>query len=71
MQRVITVCMGVIICSLGLSLYQSARVGVAPYDSLPMILADRYPQIPYLSFRLVEWVGGKSEINKIVSTQVL
>lgn len=51
-QRVVTVCIGVIICSLGLSLYQSADVGVAPYDSLPMILADRFPKIPYFCFRI-------------------
>lgn len=51
-QRVIVVCLGVIICSLGLSLYQTADVGVAPYDSLPMILADRCPRIPYFCFRI-------------------
>ena len=51
-QRVIVVCLGVIICSLGLSLYQTADVGVAPYDSLPMILTDRWPKIPYFCYRI-------------------
>lgn len=51
-QKVIMVCLGVIICSFGLSLYQSADVGVAPYDSLPMILADRWTKIPYFWFRI-------------------
>lgn len=51
-QRVIVVCLGVIICSLGLSLYQCADVGVAPYDSMPMILADRWPKIPYFCYRI-------------------
>ena len=51
-QRVIIVCLGVIICSLGLSLYQSADVGVAPYDSLPLIMADRWPKIPYFCYRI-------------------
>ncbi len=51
-QKVIVVCLGVIICSLGLSLYQSADVGVAPYDSLPMILSDRWPKIPYFCYRI-------------------
>ena len=51
-QRVIVVCLGVIICSLGLSLYQSADVGVAPYDSMPMILSNRWPKIPYFCYRI-------------------
>lgn len=51
-QRVIVVCLGVLICSLGLSLYQSADVGVAPYDSIPMILFDRWPKIPYFCYRI-------------------
>ena len=51
-QRVIVVCLGVIICSLGLSLYQSADVGVAPYDSLPLIMSDRWPKIPYFCYRI-------------------
>ena len=51
-QRVIIVCLGVIICSLGLSLYQTADVGVAPYDSLPLIMADRWPRIPYFCYRI-------------------
>ena len=51
-QRVIVVCLGVIICSLGLSLYQTADVGVAPYDSLPLIMAERWPKIPYFCYRI-------------------
>ena len=51
-QRVIVVCLGVVICSLGLSLYQSADVGVAPYDSMPMILSNRWPKIPYFCYRI-------------------
>lgn len=51
-QRIIVVCLGVIICSLGLSLYQTADVGVAPYDSLPLIMAERWPNIPYFCYRI-------------------
>ncbi|MBO5070970.1 MAG: hypothetical protein J6C37_11520 [Roseburia sp.] len=51
-QRVIVVFLGVIVCSLGLSLYQGADVGVAPYDSLPMILTDRWPKVPYFCYRI-------------------
>lgn len=51
-QKIIVVCLGVITCSLGLSLYQSADVGVAPYDSLSMILSDKWPKIPYFCYRI-------------------
>ena len=51
-QRIIVVCLGVIICSLGLSLYQTADVGVAPYDSLPLIMAERWPKSPYFCYRI-------------------
>ena len=51
-QRLIALCLGVLICSLGLSMYQSADVGVAPYDSLPLIMAERWPKIPYFCYRI-------------------
>lgn len=51
-QKLITVCLGVIVCSLGVSLYQTPNVGVAPYDSLSLILKDRFPKIPYFWLRM-------------------
>jgi uncharacterized membrane protein YczE len=33
--------------SIGLSMYQNLNVGVAPYDSLSLIIKDKYPNIPY------------------------
>ena len=41
-QQVVTVLIGVIICSFGLSLYQTSDAGVAPYDSLALIMQDVY-----------------------------
>ncbi len=51
-QKLLTVCLGVIVCSLGVSLYQTPNVGVAPYDSLSLILKDRFPKIPYFWLRM-------------------
>ncbi|MDD7740419.1 MAG: hypothetical protein SOT28_12995 [Fusicatenibacter sp.] len=50
--RVITVCAGVIVCSFGVSMYQSSDVGVAPYDSLSLIMAERWPKISYFWHRM-------------------
>ena len=51
-QKLLTVCLGVIVCSLGVSLYQTPNVGVAPYDSLSLILKERFPKIPYFWLRM-------------------
>ena len=65
-QRVLIVCLGVIISSLGVSMYQYPDQGVAPYDSLSLIMAKRWPKIPYFWHRvsndafcaLICWVSG-------------
>ncbi|MDE6889017.1 MAG: hypothetical protein K2P45_10315 [Eubacterium sp.] len=49
--RLATVAAGVLIVSIGVSLYQSADLGIAPYDSLSMIMKDRCP-LPYFWCRL-------------------
>ena len=46
-MRVLTVCIGVIITSLGISMYQLPKQGVAPYDSISLIMTERWPKIPY------------------------
>ena len=51
-QKVIIVCIGVVVISLGVSLYQLPNQGVAPYDSLSLIMAERMPKIPYFWCRV-------------------
>lgn len=51
-QRVIVVCIGVVATSFGVSLYQTPDVGVAPYDSLSLIMAKRWKKIPYFWHRM-------------------
>lgn len=51
-QSVIWACVGVVICSLGVSLYQTPDVGVAPYDSLSLIMAERWTRISYFWHRM-------------------
>ena len=51
-MRVLTVCIGVIITSLGISMYQLPKQGVAPYDSISLIMTERWPKIPYFWHRM-------------------
>lgn len=53
MQRIVIVCIGVIITSLGVSLYQTPDVGIAPYDSMSLIMAKRWKKIPYFWHRIM------------------
>lgn len=47
-QRVVIVAIGVVVCSFGVSLYQTSKVGVAPYDSLSLIMRENF--LKYLIF---------------------
>ncbi len=51
-QRIVTVAIGVVICSFGVSLYQTSNVGIAPYDCLSLIMRDRFPRISYFWHRM-------------------
>lgn len=51
-QRVITVGIGVVICSFGVSMYQTSDVGIAPYDSLSLIMRNKFPAISYFWHRM-------------------
>jgi uncharacterized membrane protein YczE len=51
-QRIVTVCVGVIVTSFGLALYQAPNAGVAPYDSLSLIMHERCPKITYFWHRI-------------------
>ncbi|CAH1207716.1 hypothetical protein PAECIP111892_02973 [Paenibacillus auburnensis] len=50
--QVATVAIGVVVCSFGISLYQTSQVGVAPYDSLSLIMNKRFPKISYFWHRM-------------------
>lgn len=52
-QRIIIMLVGVIVCSLGVSLYQSSDMGVAPYDSLSLIMKERISKLSYFWHRIV------------------
>lgn len=51
-QQLVTVFIGMIICSFGLSLYQTSDVGIAPYDSLALIMHKRLPRFSYFWHRM-------------------
>ena len=42
---------GVVVTSLGISLYQTSDTGISPYDSLSVILSDKTP-VPYFWCRI-------------------
>lgn len=50
--RVPFVMAGVILMSLGVSLYQTSDVGIAPFDSISLIMKDRLP-LPYFWCRMI------------------
>lgn len=57
---------GVIVLSLACSMYQTADVGIAPYDSLAFILEEKLKKVPYFWCRialdgfsaLIAWLFG-------------
>ncbi len=51
-QKLLTVFVGVVVCSFGLSLYQTSDVGVAPYDSLALIMCKKQKKISYFWCRM-------------------
>jgi uncharacterized membrane protein YczE len=51
-QQVVIVAIGVVVCSFGVSLYQSSEVGVAPYDSLSLIMRNNFPKVSYFWHRM-------------------
>lgn len=50
--QIVAVAVGVLIAGFGLSMYQRANAGVAPYDSLALILTDHL-KIPYFWSRIL------------------
>ena len=51
MVQLLWVAVAVLVIALGCSLYQTADLGVAPYDALSLMLADRLP-VPYFGCRV-------------------
>lgn len=51
--QIVVMLIGVIVCSLGISMYQTPDAGVSPYDSLSLILAERFGKIPYFWCRML------------------
>ena len=52
--RIVILVFGLVICSLGLAVYQTADLGVAPYDALPIIFCDRFKKFPFFWARMIE-----------------
>lgn len=50
--RVLVMLIGMAVCSFGLSMYQTADLGVSPYDSMALILDRRFSRIPYFWCRI-------------------
>ncbi len=68
---------GVAVCGLGLAMYQTANAGVSPYDSMALILSQRFPRLPYFWCRigtdglcavLCFLLGGLLGIGTVVAT---
>ena len=51
-ERLVILCIGVVICCLGLSMYQMTNAGIAPYDSISLITSERWPKVPYFWHRM-------------------
>lgn len=54
LTQILVVCVGVVITSFGLSLYQTSNVGVAPYDALSLITQKKLPKVSYFWHRIVD-----------------
>lgn len=50
--RTAIVFIGVIVISLGVSLYQTSAAGIAPYDSLALITSKKWTKFPYFWHRI-------------------
>ena len=55
--QLIMVVIGVLFCSLGLSMYQQADMGVAPYDAFSIIMNEKIRKLPYFWARMITDAG--------------
>ena len=64
--KLLVMLVGMVICCFGLSVYQTADLGVSPYDAASLILTRRLKKVPYFWCRmftdsicvLVCWLSG-------------
>ena len=52
-MRFLILIAGLLILSLGLSMYQKADLGVAPYDAIPLILTRKLKGTPFFLWRVI------------------
>ena len=50
--RILLLIIGLLVTSLGLSMYQQGNLGVAPFDAVSLILHERIQKVPYFVFRV-------------------
>lgn len=50
--RLAVLLVGLLVVSFGLSVYQLADLGVAPYDAIPLMVCERWPKIPFFWARV-------------------
>ncbi|MGN0295240.1 MAG: YitT family protein, partial [Lachnospiraceae bacterium] len=51
--RIATLIVGILITTLGCSLYMTADLGTAPFDALTLYTSERFPRIPYAVQRII------------------
>lgn len=52
-MKLITMALGVIVCSFGISMYQTPNLGVSPYDCLSLLMAKKVTKVPYFWWRML------------------
>ncbi|MCQ2430527.1 MAG: hypothetical protein MJ192_09370 [Clostridia bacterium] len=50
--RVVFLAAGLLICCLGIAIYQLCDAGIAPFDVLPIMVCDRLPKLPFFWSRM-------------------
>jgi uncharacterized membrane protein YczE len=50
--QIVTMLIGTVVTGFGLSMYQTSNVGVAPYDSLSIIMTKKIPKLSYFWNRI-------------------
>ena len=51
--QIVIMLIGVIVCSFGISMYQTSDAGIAPYDSLSLIMEKKFERVPYFWCRML------------------
>lgn len=51
-SQLVFLLLGILSTALGLAIYQGINLGISAYDALPLMLKDRFPQLPYFALRM-------------------